>query len=105
MKDPIVDLWICDRECPSCGWRHQLDAFKPRTDRQLLNFQKTKTKGDRVRVLANRRNEGRYPFDERFVGEEGVVVAWDAYCGPVYVRVEFSDGVRANFDPCELEHV
>lgn len=84
-------LTFSEKECPVCGWRHQVDAFRP---------------GERVRVLSQHREaEG-----ANYVGCVGRVVSWTHYGGPVYVRVVFyppdsdSSG-KENFEPCELEHV
>lgn len=56
----------------------------------------------RVRVLSQHRDRGYQHID--YVGCTGQVVSWSQYGGPVYVRVEFPNGERENFDPCELEH-
>ena len=79
-----------------CGWRHQIDAFKP---------------GTKVRVLSQSRQG-----EADWVGCVGTVREWSQYGGPVYVRVEFREQCEAvncgavhytrhNFDPCELEEV
>jgi len=61
--------------CRDCGWRHQLDAFKPL---------------ERVEIVE--------------LGVVGIVLEWSQYGCPVYVRVQFENDVRRNFSPCELEH-
>lgn len=73
--------------CSRCGWKHALDDFKPR---------------DKVRVLHHSVRE-RSGKPSR-VGETAMVREWSQYGGPVYVRVQFDDGERENFDPCEIEH-
>jgi glycosyltransferase involved in cell wall biosynthesis len=34
----------------------------------------------------------------------GTVVEWSQLGGPVYFRVQFADGARENYDPCQLTH-
>lgn len=80
---PAATLQFSDDPCGRCGWRHQVDAFEPKVD-----------------VVVLESNRPRYR-----AGERGRVIEWRAWPGSsVWVRVEFPDGERENFDPCELEH-
>lgn len=84
-------IQFSDKPCMSCGWHHQVDAFKPKQS---------------VRILTCSFVLGNTAFNQRdFTGEIGTVVEWSCYGGPVRVRVQFPDGVRGSFEPCELEHV
>lgn len=84
-RDPMV--WA-SRPCDRCAKRHRFPAL-----------------GVGVRVVT--------PNDPRHtdlastiaVGAIGEVIEWRQYNGPLWVRVEFADGERENFDPCQLEVV
>jgi hypothetical protein len=67
-----------------CGQHHVLGEFGVRT--KVLFAER---KGRHANVLVHE-------------GEIGVVTEWSHYGGPLYYRVEFPDGQRDNFNPCEL---
>lgn len=79
--------------CHTCGWRHQVDAF---------------TSKQRVRIVSQHRSRGHRLSSGQcpeidWVGCTGTVINWSCRRA-VWVRVEFADGERETFDPCELEH-
>lgn len=83
--------------CDACGFRHQVDAFKA--------FQFVRVVIDEESIDRQAAWHGRIAAAREFLGMIGVVMEWRCYNGPVWVRVQFSDGRRANLDPCMLEHV
>lgn len=94
----IDSFYLSEKSCEHCGWRHQLDAFKV---------------GDFVSVTPNYDTEHYWGASGVWQpGTIGMVVQWSQYGGPVYVRVEpinqlglMGVDCRANFSPCELEHL
>lgn len=75
---------LSEKACSSCGEHHRLDEFKP---------------GARV-TYAVRKSRRWNPLIN--VGEVGTVVEWSQQYSPLYYRVQFANGERENFDPCEL---
>jgi hypothetical protein len=73
--------------CPRCGWRHEVNAFPVETLVMITTHDRPIPRMDPVRIF-----------------ETGRVVSWAQYAGSMYLRVEFKDGARDNFYPCEVEH-
>lgn len=76
-----------DRPCSSCGDYHLLGEFEP---------------GAPVAYIEHKRTRWNHVVQ---VGETGEVIERSQYGSPVYYRVQFADGQRENFDPCEIRSV
>lgn len=86
MSDARLPERFARRPCDRCQWHHELEAFPVETRVFVLSHDRPLPRTDQIRLH-----------------ETGRVVSWSEYGGSLSIRVEFSDGGRDNFYPCELE--